>query len=453
MCNIITFSFACQHTLRRRRSRCGGTKHKITANSTKAACVAESFLTIYLRIPCGPCQHTAWEAEWKLKLERANIFLTKLRQRNLPGVEEITALVKGLEADYTTASWHTRTMFTQAPKASITRVKHSEYERKASRLSQEVRPEDVIDKTAKEWAEMNHEDYDDNYVASTDPIHPVSTDYSHPLDDDDGAWILRHLSTEDVAATYSDTEFDFDNADHGWSWADDSSNLEIETAKDEWQQDTEQDNEKAGASPSEESDTGVMVYGPAIHASSSTTTFHLSNSPTKDEGRKAKVDQVISTFWAVVNHETAAQNHSAPESPPSLRTDNDNGNDTLITTFNNLIISTPHTDFPTPPSNSYPATPIWTDGPSDTPPPTLSSLLSPRLPLERSPNSTRAWYDKQRVSLLQRQTQNGGNEMTEFYSAWLKVSRCEIRDFEGCEGRTVKEPPAAKASGVGVVKG
>jgi hypothetical protein len=43
--------------------------------------------------------------------------------------------------------------------------------------------------------------------------------------------------------------------------------------------------------------------------------------------------------------------------------------------------------------------------------------------------------------------------MTEFYSAWLKVSRCEIRDVEGCEGRMVKEPPAAKASGVGVVKG
>jgi hypothetical protein len=104
MCNIITFRFVCQHTLRRRRSRCSGTKHRITANSIKAACVAESFLTIYLRIQCGPCQHTTWEAEWKLKLERANTFLTKLRQRNLPGVEEITALVKELEAEYTTAS-------------------------------------------------------------------------------------------------------------------------------------------------------------------------------------------------------------------------------------------------------------------------------------------------------------------------------------------------------------
>jgi hypothetical protein len=335
MCNIITFRFVCQHTLRRRRSRCSGTKHRITANSIKAACVSESFLTIYLRIQCGPCQHTTWEAEWKLKLARANTFLTKLRQRNLPGVEEITALVKELDAEYTTASWDTRTMFAHAPKASITRVKHSQYERKASKLPQEVRPEDVVDKATKKWTEMAVDDYDDDYIASTDPIHPVSTDYSHPLDNDDGAWILQHLSSEDAAGIQSDLGLGFNNADHGWNWADDSSSPETEVQKYEWQeQETVQDNEKARAQPFDATTTGVIACGPAIYASSSTTTFHLTNPTTKAEDEhKARVDQVIETFQSVINNKAAAQSHPALQSP------NHNDNNTLTAVLNKLTLS------------------------------------------------------------------------------------------------------------------
>jgi hypothetical protein len=429
MCNIITFRFSCQHTLRRRRSRCSGTKHKITANGIKAACVAESFLTIYLRIQCGPCQHTAWEAEWKLKLERANTFLTKLRQRHLPGIEEITALVKGLEAEYTTASWDTRSMFAHAPKASITRVKYSQYERKASKLPQEVRPEDIVHKTTKKWTEMEVDDYDDDYIASTDPIHPVSTDYSHPLDDDDGAWILQHLSSEDVAGTQSDPGLDFNNADHGWNWADDSSSLEIEVQKVKWQeQATKQDNENARIQPFDATATGIIAYGPAIHASSSMTTIHLTNPTPKkaEDEEKAQVDQVIETFRSVINHKAAAQSHPTLQSP--------NEDNTLAALLNDLTLLDSQTSSPQfasplpPPPISHPSTPIWTDGPSDPSPPTSP----PRPTIDRSPNSTRAWYDKQRTFLLQRRDQDGGNDLTNSYSDWLKVSRCEIRDFEGC---------------------
>jgi hypothetical protein len=149
------------------------------------------------------------------------MFLTIFHQRAMPGVEEIAVLVESLEAEYAIASWHTRTMFAHASRPSVTRVKHSWHEKAASKLPQEVRPEDIIENKAKEWTEMDDHDYDGNYEASTDPIHPVSTDYSHPLDDDDGAWILQHLSDIDVA--YADNSAGFDvESGHGWSWDEDN---------------------------------------------------------------------------------------------------------------------------------------------------------------------------------------------------------------------------------------
>jgi hypothetical protein len=448
MCNIISFRFTCGHALRRRRSRCGGTKHKITANSIKAACITESLLTIYLRIECGPCQHKTWEDEWRLKLERANTFLTKLRQHNLPGVEAVTALVKELEAEYATASWDTRNMFAHAPKSSVTRVQYSHYEKKASKLPQEVRPEDIIDKRTKAWAEMELHEYDDNYEASTDPIHPVSTDYSHPLDDDDGAWILQHLSPEDLAGTQFDSGLDFNNTDHGWNWDGNSSNLEIEEAKNEWQsQNTFQDHEETGIKPCDEIGTGLVAWGPHT-LKSLTTTLTSTPTTTQDEEHKARVAQVIETFWSVVNHSSATTNHSASHSSSSSSNDNDKDNDgNILKNLSDLTLTNSHNTpqpSPPPPELHHSPSSLWTDGPSDllTPPPspTSSSLLPHRLPLERSPNSTRAWYDKQRTFLLQRRTKDGGVDMTKFYKDWLYISRCEIRDFEGCEGRMIKDP-------------
>ncbi|KAF2027607.1 hypothetical protein EK21DRAFT_71615 [Setomelanomma holmii] len=225
MCNIVTFRFTCQHTLRRQRSRCGGTKHKITASSRKAACIAKSLLTIHLGVECGPCQHRAWEGAWKLTLERANKFLEKVQQRDMPGVTEIGALVKELEVKYASASWDTRNMFAPEVKPKVSRVKHSWYEKLPSPLPHEVLPEDVVDFKAKQWHEMDEHDYDGNYVASTDPVHPVTTDYSHPLDDDDGSWILQHISLEEVQAAASDEWMDF-NKGSQWTW-DDSDTISI----------------------------------------------------------------------------------------------------------------------------------------------------------------------------------------------------------------------------------
>ncbi|KAF1847376.1 uncharacterized protein K460DRAFT_255723, partial [Cucurbitaria berberidis CBS 394.84] len=220
MCNVIVFQFTCQHTLRLRRSRCKGTKHKVTKTSIKAACNAASFLTISLRLDCGPCQHESWESTWRLKLERAKTFLDRLSDQNMPGTEEIATLVKDLENQYIAAAWDARTMFAQAPKPSVTRVGISEYKKARSPLLHEVRPEDVVEPdSGKTWAEMDENDYDGDYIASTDPIHPVSTDYSHPLDNDDGSWILNHLSPEELESPKTDVAVDFDGST--WSWGDD----------------------------------------------------------------------------------------------------------------------------------------------------------------------------------------------------------------------------------------
>jgi hypothetical protein len=462
MCNIITFRFACQHTLRRRRSRCNGTKHKITATSTKAACVAESFLTIYPRIECGPCQHKAWEDRWKLKLERANTFLTKLRQRDMPGVEEVTLQVKELEAEYATESWHTRNMFAHASKPSVTRVQHGRYEKKPSKLPQELHPGDIVDKAAKTWAEMNDHDYDDNYEASTDPIHPVSTDYSHPLDDDDGDWILQHLEPEDGADIHSGSGMDFSTDDHGWNWDNDNNiNTATELANNEQQKhNTRQDNEESTTMLVKETETNFVTCTLNTDASQPTSiiTIHPSASTTEEEKeRKEKVDRVIQTFWSVVhynhdhdhdhNHNQNTQSiptlaaKSPPPSSPSLPP-NDNNTLTVSDRPAPLLPQNTHLPRPRPlleSHNHHPPT-LWIDGPSD--PPHFHVQQSPR-----SSNSTRAWYDKQRAFLRQRRDEEEGGrgaDSGKFYRDWLLVSRCEIRDFEGPEGRVIRDPLVGK---------
>jgi hypothetical protein len=358
----------------------------------------------------------------------------------MPGVEEITVQVEALEADYATESWHTRAMFAHAPKPSVARVKHVRYERKASRLPQEVHPEDIVETAAKTWAEMDNHDYDDNYEASTDPIHPVSTDYSHPLDGDDGAWILQHLSLEDEVNAQPGLVLEFNDNEHDWNWNDDSNGLDTEVTLDKWQKNnTRQDNEEIATTPTKGADTNLVTC--SLNTNKNIKIRH-SASPTTEEEKeqnKAKIDQVIQAFWSVVNHGNNHNTQGDPESTAdsllplsSLPSSNDN----------NKIPSLSNSHFhhlPPPPleshHNNYPS--LWTDGSSD--PPLLQVQQS-----TRSPYSTRAWYDKQRAFLRQRRDKEGGGgkeaDLDKFYRDWLYISRCEIRDFEGPEGRVIRDP-------------
>jgi hypothetical protein len=388
-----------------------------------------------MRIECGTCQHKAWEDAWKMKLDKANMFLDKLRQRRLPGMDEINVLVKGLEAEYTTASWDTRKMFAEMPKPIITRIKHSYYQRSASKLPQEVRPEDVIEKAVKDWADMKVHDYDDNYIASTDPIHPVSTDYSHPLDDDDGAWILQHLSQEDVAETHSSTNLDF-SSNNDWDWGENNSSSAGDVDSPEWNVGSISNAIDGRAmQQSRKTETSLMAWGPEVSTRLSKSRLYLSDPSTNQAEHKIQVEHVIEAFWSLVNNEEQP-------SPSPTPINNDNNISTSLLHDFTIAESSSHSSKPSEPSESSepsPASPspLWTDGPSDIPP-TPQPHGTP-LP---SHNSTRAWDDKQRKIL----NQHREADLAKYYRDWLYISRCEMRDFEGTDGNGIRDPIGGRGS-------
>ncbi|KAF2125992.1 hypothetical protein P153DRAFT_346760 [Dothidotthia symphoricarpi CBS 119687] len=221
MCKVIQFRFTCHHTLRLRKSSCGGTRHKTTRNSTKAACNADAYITRTLSHDCGACQQKEWDDTWKRKLERAESFAKTLTGRGIPGTEEVAELVKQLEAQYAAAAWDMRHAFAHAHRPSVARVGISHREIALSPLSREVRPEDVVERVQfKDWAHEEYE-YDGDYVASTDPMHPVdNTSYSHPLYYDDDSWVLNHLTAEEIQDEGPGVAFDF--GESTWGWDDDS---------------------------------------------------------------------------------------------------------------------------------------------------------------------------------------------------------------------------------------
>ncbi|KAI4929459.1 uncharacterized protein J4E92_005123 [Alternaria infectoria] len=429
MCNVIHFFFKCQHLLGLRRSRCKGTKHKMTRTSIRAACTAESFLTIYFQTDCSPCEHKLWESEWESKLGRARAFLIKLIEKRMYGVEDITALVKELEEQYYVASWDARNMQipSHAFKKSVARVSITYHQTARSPLTQEVRPEDVVDpkKHNKDWREMDENDYDGDYIASTDPIHPVSTDYSHPLDDDDGSWIFNHFSPEEMEPTAGDLDFD----QNGWSW---ESNDHV----------NDSDSEKGGmpmiAKSPEENTTlqidgnDLIAWGPEASASSTLSKISMDGLSMEQKHAKEQKELMIDAFWAVVNESTEPQRQSDSEM------------EDLNLILRSLDISQ---DTPTP---STPCTPtksphMWVDGPSDalhTPPSTPTRPTTPP-----SPNSTRTVYNKQR-KFLKKRLQEDANK-NKYYSDLLLISRWEAKASEGPDGRFIAEPQMVRAGGGG----
>jgi hypothetical protein len=245
-------------------------------------------------------------------LERANVFLDKLRERDLPGAEEVAALIKVLDGEFAVALWDTRNTFAHGPKPSITRVQHNYYEKATSKLQQEVRPEDVVERAEKGWHEMVDEDYDGDYVASTDPIHPVSTDYSHPLDDDDGAWILQHLSPDDGDTAEPSDGIDFHTS--SWNWGGSDHEEATQDIAETWKQQEEEEEvtfHDAGMNGcSGDIAAGLVAWGPDVDK---TSTDEISLAGLRDAGAEhsARVEDVVAAFWSVVNVD---QHHTDPQS-------------------------------------------------------------------------------------------------------------------------------------------
>ncbi|KAI8942154.1 hypothetical protein NX059_000243 [Plenodomus lindquistii] len=313
MCNVVYYHFACAHSLRRRRSRCAGTKHKITRTSTKAACTAESFLTIHVRNDCGACQLEQWEQDWASKLRRAVAFQDKLRgATDFAKYKMVDSLVHELKNRYTQESWDTRRLFAPVVKRPVSRVSVSFYTTAPSPLSQEVRPEDILEpEKRKQWADMDDNDYDGNYVASTDPLHPVSTDYSHPWDDenDSGSWVLQHLPHEGeeedvITANHHGDGIDFEGT--SWSWEDN-----VVPVLPIQHQNTE-DGSLAARDPNA-SESSYSISATSI------SSLDSRNAQKQEED----MAEVVRSFWSVVNSEEPQpysprpSSASAPSSPSS----------------------------------------------------------------------------------------------------------------------------------------
>jgi len=401
----------------------------MTRTSIRAACTAESFLTVYVQTDCSSCEHKLWESNWESKLGRARAFLIKLTEKQRHGVEDITALVKELEEQYYVASWDARNMQipSHAFKKSVARVSITYHQTARSPLTQEVRPENVVDpkKHNKDWTEMGANDYDGDYIASTDPIHPVSTDYSHPLDDDDGSWIFNHFTPEEMEPTAGDLDFD----QNSWSW-DDSDHA------------NDNDSEKGGIrvvdksqeenTTSHNGDNDLIAWGPEASVSSELWKISMDGLSMEQKHAEEQRKIIIDAFWVVVNERTEPQRQS----------------DSKIEDLN-LILRSLNISHDTP-TASTPFTPtmspqMWVDGPSDalhTPPSTPTRCTTPP-----SPNSTRTAYNKQR-KFLKKRLQEDANKH-KYYSDLLLVSRWEARAFEGPEGRFIAEPQMVRPGGGG----
>lgn len=343
----------------------------MTRTSIKAACTAESFLTVYAQTDCSSCEHKLWESHWESKLGRARSFLAKLTEKRMAGVDEISTLVRELDEQYYMASWDAKNMQIPAHsfKKSVARVSITYHQTASSPLTQEVRPEDVVDpkKHVKDWTEMDEDDSDGDYIASTDPIHPVSTDYSHPLDDDDGNWILNHFSLEEMESAAGDLDFD----QNGWSW-DNNDNVN--------DSDSDSDSETGGmpmiARSQEENTTSqigdddLIAWGPEASASSMLSSISMDGLSMEQKHAKEQKELIIDAFWVVVNESTEPQRQSNSKM------------EDLNVILRSLDISH-NTPTPSAPCTPTRSSHTWVDGPSDapeTPQPnssTLSTFVSP----------------------------------------------------------------------------
>lgn len=325
---------------------------------------------------------------------------------------EVARLVEELEKEYAQAAWDSRNSFAHSTRRCISRVAvGSTYQYTRSPLKQECLAEDVVEPVKeKEWAEMEEEEYDGDYVASTDPMHPVSTEYTHPLDDDDGGWIVEFLISGGEGETQSVEEVGNLEASP-WSWGDGESGdgtAAVEVGNDK----TEKARcDSAVSLPGDDAyQTGsqtLMAWGPEADEKSSSGEVTMSGLATLDD----RIAATIQAFWAVVNDISGPpaqlQQRLTSSGPPS-------------SDYRSQHPQNDFTDGLANASSSSQSTPNHSE---------TSTTLS-------SSNSTRALCDRYRAALQRLK----GTDASEFYSEWLAVSRLEVRAFEGPEGRCVPEP-------------
>lgn len=218
----------------------------------------------------------------------------------------LTSLLHTLTTTHTTSTWHTSTTLPSLPRPPLPRPLPTTFTPAPSPLRHAVLPADILVTETKRWADITFEDYDGDYEASTDPLHPVDTTY--PVDmmylqmgvereqeeEAEGGEMLGEVVWED--------RFEMG----GWEWGGEDVDLEGEEEKvgvglrEGGGESGDEDcaAEVAGENEGDELKRSVVDVG-EMKASLEVQFDELGLSERLD--LEADIDDVVKAFWAVVN--------------------------------------------------------------------------------------------------------------------------------------------------------
>ena len=309
-----------------------------------------------------------------------------------------------------------------------------------SPFSREVLPEDIPEPVEVIGPDHPDYEYDWDYVASTDPVHPVDTNYAHPLDEVDPAWLLSHLSPEEFEQSGEGVGFDASEANMVWR----NSLGEVNAESADWVKDISGWTSEAAGFDQNQT-PGDSLYAEAAER-------QIKVCAEDDRLLSERIDMVIQYFWRVVNE--------ANTSDQVLQTMTSILGDDLDDAFQGLQISDVHGVAGMPQTSllTPPPTPPWlsTDGSYDSDaststPPNRSVGSAPLLTTKddvqslfaasqsaavSASKSTSSYYDRWRQEV----TSIKNVDRARYNKELLYLSRCEIKDIEGPNGRFVVDP-------------
>ncbi|KAJ4298259.1 hypothetical protein N0V90_006158 [Kalmusia sp. IMI 367209] len=326
-------------------------------------------------------QEETWISSWKTKLEKARAFRDGAIERGLPGIDDLSDLVKELEDEYTSASWDITKIFPhERPK--VNRVKpafqNHDNKRRASLLKNEVQPEDVVPKPC---TRLDANDDDEDYERSMDPLHPINTNYTSLFDWPDDNKALSHLTLEEIANHQANASA-FDPSERQQDQVERSDLIAWGLETDIW----------------------------------STTEASINDIRAGEIHRREQIEKVTRAFWEEVNNVKKV----GQADPTSIQDDP-------------LMRLVPDDDaYSNTTSRSHQCT--WTAGPSE-----IKRAATPTPLVQR--NSRPTQFDRLREAISQQQKHTS---IREYYQLWLQVSRERIKGAVGPEGARIFDPAKPK---------
>ncbi|KAF2448238.1 hypothetical protein P171DRAFT_481321 [Karstenula rhodostoma CBS 690.94] len=408
MCTVIYYTFGCGHYVTRCQSRCGGTKVKERQDSRRAACTAVGYVTIKRLSTCSKCSRDSWVSRWQTRLEKAKQFHDELVKDKLPGAPKVSELIKELDKTYELELWELRNTIPYEDRAKIRRVGPAKVKWSKllpSPLTREVQPEEVVMPVITEPVYIED---DDDWVRSTDPMHPIDTNYElvcAGIDDE----YLDFLTGEEPGEIAEPKQDNPNPSATSWDWSD-----EVKGSTDNPESWNPCSNNNGETSDELEPSAGPMTaWGLTAEDTLSSGEIGIDGLLTQEEKQQGQIQEVIKAFWDVVN---ITDNDDHPPSTTKLAEG---------TNINTAAFGS---------GNTSDLQHLWVDGPSETPLPVQSTQDQPQPNAPHRANSTNTKYDAFRRAIPHLKPS------TEYYAQWLVECRLEIREMVGPEGAWIPDP-------------